>query len=198
MREQDTEPFTSALAMTDALSFTLRSASYRASVQREPRCPANAAKDHTNAGAADRVIVERSMLTKDAADALLAMRAEAVRQAHGKLAVLLVSNDAFFRQVESELKTAGCSCFLVSERSFEQVHVVVEGCCHSVTDNSFRGLRCDLCGVSCPSKEHLLAHAIGKKHQKAKARLAAAAEATAKKKPAKKKKKKKKGASEDP
>ena len=47
------------------------------------------------------------------------------------------------------------------------------------------------------SKEHLLAHAIGKKHQKAKARLAAAAEATAKKKPAKKKKKKK-GASEDP
>ena len=170
--------------MTDPLfTFALRSAAFTASVQREPRCPANVAKDHANAGAADRVIVERSMVTKDAADVMLAMRAQAVRQAHGELAVLLVSKDAIFLQVEAVLKTAGCSCFLVSERSFEQVHVVVEGCCHSVTDNSFRGLRCDLCGVSCPSKEHLLAHAIGKKHQKAKARLAAAAEETAKKKP---------------
>ena len=153
-------------------------------MQREPRCPANAAKDHANAGAADRVIVERSMVTKNAADAMLATRAQAVRQAYGELAVLLVSKDAIYRQVEAVLKTAGCSCFLVSEQSFEQVRVVVEGCCHSGTDNSPHGLRCDLCGVSCPSYEHLLAHARGKKHQnRAKALLAAAAEATAKKKP---------------
>ena len=132
MREQDTEPFTSALAMTDALSFTLRSASYRASVQREPRCPANAAKDHTNAGAADRVIVERSMLTKDAADAKLLMAAQAVHMAQaGKTALLLLSKDAIFRQCQRELQTATprCSCFLVSEHSFEQVRVVVEGVC---------------------------------------------------------------------
>ena len=48
-----------------------RSDAFTASVEREPRCPANAAKDHRHAGPADRVIVERCMLTKDAADVKL-------------------------------------------------------------------------------------------------------------------------------
>ena len=67
------QPFTCSAVTVGLTSFTstIRSAAYTASVQREPRCPANTAKDHTDAGPADRVIVERCMLTKDAADVKL-------------------------------------------------------------------------------------------------------------------------------
>ena len=60
------------------------------------------------------------------------MAAQAVHMAQaGKTALLLVSKDAIFRQCQAELLTATprCSCFLVSEQSYEQIRVLVEGVC---------------------------------------------------------------------